>query len=270
MLGIALGAFGSFFYSLRTKTEAPGQTKQLQVDHFWRSFTNSGHSALAVFSNPRLAGRVAHGGLHYFQDDNGTKSAEPLNITYSGAGDPTSIHLLTQLFDQYRWDLNVQPGALLSWEIAENANLIFIGRPEQNPALRELPRLQEFYFKFDEGIVNAHPQPGEESIYGYSIDNYDHAVIAYIPGIHPQQNTLVLAGNSTWGSQAAVECMTKEACVAAIMDKLQIKPGQKIPYFEALLNVKINDQVPVWNTIIAVRHYPTANLSWQTPLPNER
>ena len=265
LLGAALGSVGAFLYAHIARPDVPSHLEQ-----FWSSFYEQGHPLIAVFSNPRLAGAIARGGLHYYQDDNDAESTEPINLGYAGAGDVHSIHILTQLFDLLRWDLNVESGALLSWETAEYANLIFIGRPEQNPALHELPRLHEFYFKYHAGIINAHPQPGEASSYNYSAPSDDYAVIAFVPGLHPQENTLILAGNTTWGSQSAAECMTTERCVADLLDKLRVKPGQKVPYFEALLKVEINNDVPVWNTIITVHHYPTDYTSWQAPSPDER
>jgi hypothetical protein len=264
LLGITLGSFGTLFYLRSIKHAIPSHLEQ-----FWSSFYKNGEPLIAVFSNPRLAGIISRGGLHYFQSNNAPESSEEVNLGYSGAGDVYSIHELTRLFDLFHWDLTVQSGALLSWATAEHADLIFIGRPEQNPALYELPRLREFYFKYNEGIINAHPQPGEKDSYPYSYD-YDYAVIAFVPGIHPQENTLILAGDTTWGSQAAVECMTTDRCVSDLLNKLQVRQGQNVPYFEALLKVKINNNVPVWNTVIAIRHYPTDASSWQAPMPNER
>ncbi len=266
LLGIALGSLGTYLRLHSTKDGVPAHVAQ-----FWNSFYSRSQPIYAVFSNPRLAGILTRGGLHYYQDENTANNSEPINLGYAGAGDVSSIHELTRLFDRLQWNFGVESGARLSWDTAKDANLIFIGRPEQNPALHEIPRLREFYFKYNAGIINAHPQAGEASSYDYTFPyDYDYAVIAFIPGIRTPQNTVVLAGDTTWGSQAAVECMTNESCVTAILDKLQVKPGQKVPYFEAVLKVKVNNAVPVWNSILAVRHYSTDASSWQTPLPDER
>jgi len=137
------------------------------LQQFWGGMSSNNQPLIAVFSNPRLAGVLAHGGLHYYQDVAGSDPNIPVNLGYAGAGDVESVHELTRLFDQLHRDLRVESGALLSWDSAKDSNLIFIGRPEQNPALDQLPRLREFYFKFNEGIVNAHPQPGETGSYHY-------------------------------------------------------------------------------------------------------
>jgi hypothetical protein len=266
--GFILGGSAILLWFRAQETKTPAALR-----HFWTEFySNRDKPVLAVFSNPRLAGVLSRGGLHYYSD--GAGSADPsevLNLGYAGSGDVRAIYALTRLFDQLRWDLGLESGALLSWDAAKDINLIFVGRPEQNPALHEVPLLREFYFKYNAGIINAHPQAGEQDSYSYSLAaDYDYAVIAFIPGIHPQENTLVLAGDTTFGSQAAAECVTQNQCMTSILDRLKITPGQKIPYFEALLKVRLNNQVPVWSTIVAVRHYPTDYSSWVAPTPDER
>jgi hypothetical protein len=266
LLGAVLGSVGTLI-SLRATHHINPVPDHLE--QFWSGLSANGQPLVGVFSNPRLAGVLAHGGLHYFRDV--TDPSTPVNLGYAGAGDVQSVHALTQLFDQLHRDLRIESGALLSWDSAKDSNLIFIGRPEQNPALDELPRLREFYFKYNLGIVNAHPQAGESSSYQYSQpDSYDYAVIAFIPGIHAPENTLILAGDTTWGSLAAVEFMTRDRSVGELLDRLNVKPGQKAPYFEALLKVRINNNIPVWSTLLAVRPHPTEYSSWEPPLPDER
>lgn len=265
LLGAILGSFATLV-SLRSIHRVVDVPDHLQ--RFWGDFSANRQPIVGVFSNPRLAGVLAHGGLHYFQD---ADPNTPINLGYAGAGDVQSVHALTHLFDQLHDDLRIESGALLSWDSAKDSNLIFIGRPEQNPALDQLPRLREFYFKYNLGIVNAHPQLGEPSSYQYSQpDSYDYAVIAFIPGIHMPENTLVLAGNTTWGSLAAVEFMTRDRSVGELLDRLNVKPGQKVPYFEALLKVRINNSIPVWSTILAVRPHTAGYGSWEPPMPDER
>lgn len=268
LLGILIGGAAVFIgYRMSHKTTpAPDHLRS-----FWTGLAANGQPVIVVYSNPRLAGILAHGGLHYYQDADTKVANSQVNLGYAGAGDVPSVYALTHLFDQLHLNLRVESGAKVSWDSAKDSNLIFIGRPEQNPALDQLPRLREFYFKYNEGIVNAHPQPGEAASYHYSeTDGSDYAVIAYIPGIRPQQNTLVLAGNTTYGSLAAVEFMTRDRSVADLFARLKVKPGQKVPYFEALLKTQINNDVPVWSAIIAVRPHVAGYASWQRPMPDER
>jgi hypothetical protein len=267
VISLALGSCGTYLWMRKVATALPND----QLSRFWRSFYKKDQPVIAVFSNPRLGGRLADGGLHYYEDGNPSDSSDVLNLGYAGAGDVHAVHLLTRLFGRYHWDLNLVSGALLSWDTAKEANLVFIGRPEQNPALHQLPLLHDFYFKYHSGIINAHPQPGESPSYHYSEAlDYDYAIIAFIPGFDSQANTLVLAGNTTWGSQAAAECVTKNSCVESLLTRLGVGKRGPIPYFEAVLKVRINNDIPVWSTVVAVRHYTTDYSSWVSAAPDER
>jgi hypothetical protein len=138
--------------------------------------------------------------------------------------------------------------------------------------LQQLPRLPEFYFKFHQGIVNAHPRPGEREIYECSKRpySYDYAVIALIPGLNRNLNTLVLAGNTTYGSLAAAEFVVSESSMATLLSQLGVARGKKTPYFEALLEVRINNETPVWSKLIAQRTFSADQSSWKPPLADER
>jgi hypothetical protein len=265
VLSMIVGGGATYFWMRHDATALPKD----DVSRFWNAFYKRDQPVVAVFSNPRLGGKLAHGGLHYFEDATATGLPDFLNLGYAGAGDVHAIYLLTRLFERNHWDLNLRSGALLSWDTAKAANLVFIGRPEQNPALQKLPLLRDFYFKFDSGIINAHPQAGESSAY-HSEEPFDYAIIAFIPGFDPQGNTLVLAGNTTWGSQAATECVTKNSCLESLFSRLGVGKEGPIPYFEAVLKIRVNNDIPVWSTVVAQRRYTADYTSWVSPAPEDR
>jgi hypothetical protein len=267
VLGVALGsALTMFVLHVRDNPAAP------HLQQFWSQVLGNGAPNLVVFSNPRLAGTLAIEGLRYYREETDSKIPSMENLSYAGAGDAPAAYTLTRLFDSLKQEMKVRSGARLSWDQARESNLIFIDRPEQNPALHRLPRLREFYFKFSTGIVNAHPRPGEQAVYGCSKRPYvqDYAVIAFIPGLRSTLSTLILAGNTTYGSQAAAEFVANDSTVALLLNELGVKPKEKIPYFEVLLNVRINNETPVWSQLIAKRLYPENHNSWDPPSADER
>jgi len=268
LLGLLLGASFTAWWLW----PASSQRVAAPLRQFWTAVLPPGSPNLIVFSNPHLAGKLAYEGLHYFRDGIDTAVPGAENLSYAGAGDVTAVHRLTRLFDQLQQAANVRSGALLSWDQAKDANLIFLGRPEQNPALRQLPRLREFYFKFQTGIVNAHPQPGEQAIYACSERPYtrDYAIIAYVPGLNSNRRTLILAGNTTYGSQAAAEFVSNEAALRTLLAKLNVPPSGTLPFFEALIDVRINRETPVWSQLLAVRTLTEEHGTWSEPTPDER
>lgn len=242
---------------------------------FWTQFHTAGTPTLVIFSNPQFSGYAAQGNLHYYSEED-RKANRPLNLTYAGSGDVWAIHRLTRFFDRARWPMDVQSGALLSWDLVKATNLIFIDRPEQNPALHQLPLLHEFYFKYYGGIINAHPRPGEPATYNLILSpedgtySEDHAIIAYIPGFQPQQSTLIVAGNTTLGSLGAAECVIDEACMGSIFDHLHLKPSDPVPHFEAILKVRISKAIPVSSYIVTVHLHPNDPSNWVAPTPDQR
>jgi hypothetical protein len=261
---------GSAVTALLFRAAEPGTPPHLA--QFWASVLPKTASLLVVYSNPRLSGRLAYEGLHYYREGIDSLVPGSQNLSYAGAGDVRAVHDLTRLFDSRRQGMQVRSGAQLSWEQAKESDLIFIGRPEQNPALRKLPRLHEFYFKFGVGIVNLHPKAGERDVYACSDRPYteDYAVIAFIPGLDPARHTLILAGNTTYGSEAAAEFVTRESSVQALLEELQVRPGQKLGYFEVLLQVRINNEIPVWSRVVAKRTIQANQSSWEAAMPDEQ
>ena len=264
--GLMLGAGAMALLQHRSGTTTP---RNLRL--FWDQVLAGHRANLVVFSNPRLAGTLITDGLRYYHEATDAQVPGRENLSYTGAGDPLAVSSLTHLFDTLRQDMKVRSGATLSWDQAKESNLIFIGRPEQNPALRLLPRLHEFYFKTHQGIINAHPGPGEPPFYKTTGRPYthDYAVIAYIPGFDPTRHTLILAGNTTYGSQAAAEFVSSDDGAASLVEALHIRPGEPIPYFEGLLEVRINQQIPIWRRLVSVRRHATDGSSWEPPQPDE-
>lgn len=253
-----------------TRIQQPGPGRAMR--QFWSAFTDEQVPVLLAFSNPRLAGYLAQEGLHYYQDGVDSQTPGMLNLTYAGAGDVPATHALTQLFDRMGRSFQVRSGALLRWEEASDCNVIFVGRPEQNPALQEIPRLREFYFKFAVGIVNAHPRPGEPAKFSVGGRPYQHdyAVIARVPGAQQGRHSLILAGTVTYGTQAAAMFITHEPDVRSLLDRLEVKPGEPMPDFEALIEVQIRNEIPVWWKLVAARRRAGGNTSWEKPAPDER
>lgn len=264
--GLLLGA-GLMWLAIRPEPRPGAVLRQ-----FWAPFFHDNRPILVVFSNPRLAGTLASDGLRYYDENLDAKKPGVENMSYSGSGDPFAVFKLTRLMDRFRQSIRVQAGSRLSWDEARNANMIFVGRPEQNPALRRLPRLHEFRFKFFEGIVNVHPQPGEKTNYTCSGKPYsrDYALIALTPGLMPGSSTLILAGNTTYGSQAAADFISDENSVTELLSKLGVQSGGVVPRFEALIEVRITNDTPVWSRLVAARKIQDTRNSWEEPPPEER
>ena len=238
------------------------------VQGFWQPFLRSDLPPLIVFSNHRFVGSSASG-LRAFRD--GVDSPADRNDTYSGTGTVMAVAELSNLFSLSGRSPRLKRAELLTWDEAQDANVVFVGAPEANSRLGELAPLQHFRFKSSKeeprfgtgGIINVHPRAGEEPIYFGSGQPYtgDYAVLAMLPNLHPERRVVILAGTNTYGCQAAAEFLTRPDRLAELSTRLGVPPGGKLPDFEALLQVSVSGGVPVKADLGIVRRHTPEHLS---------
>ncbi len=237
------------------------------LSKFWAAFDSRPQETLLIFSNPRFVGSVSSGsesGLRYAAPGSSV-SSEKMNDRYTGIGEAMALHELTRLFDRLDYSFRAKRSSLVVWDEARSRNLIFIGGPNVNDSLTELPKLREFRFKSidDEpatgrgGIINIHPGLGEDQIYLNSGPPYgmDYAVIGLVPSMSPDRRALILAGRTTFGTQGATEFLMHEENISTLLKQLGVSAASSadIPFFEALLRVKISGGVPVQPELVLIK-----------------
>jgi hypothetical protein len=231
------------------------------VKRFWSTFDARPEETLVVFSNPRFVGSVSSGGLLY-APSGVTIPPQELHDRYTGTGEAMALHDLTRLFERLRYPLRAKRSALVAWDEARSRNFIFVGGPDVNDPQTELPKLEQFAFKNSDeqpgaglgAVVNLQPRAGEERYYFNSGApyTYDYAVIGMLPGLAAGRRGLVLAGRTTYGTQGAVEFLLDDARTAELLTRLDVGSGP-VPFFEALVRVKISGGVPVQRELVLLR-----------------
>jgi hypothetical protein len=73
---------------------------------------------------------------------------------------------------------------------------------------------------------------------------------------------LILGGNSTFGTQAAVEYVRREDSVKELLQRLKVAKLTELTPFEGLLHVKIADGVPVMTDLVSVRNRSNQARFW--------
>jgi len=239
------------------KTQIP-----LPYQLFWSRFVSAPQAPWVIFSNGNFVGRPETG-MRYFKPS--TDAQAFILDHYTGVGEVLAIHQLDGVFELFSRQLRVKRGSLFSLDDAKNNDLIFVGSPAENLTLLDLPGTQEFIFqrvasgarKGDLGVLNAHPQPGEPEMFLASPSSQptteDYAVIALVPGIDPVRSVLILAGTTTFGTQAAAEYVCREDSLAELLRRLRIAKVEDMKPFEALLHVKVTHGVPVITDLVTVR-----------------
>ena len=231
---------------------------------FWNRFVTGPQQPWVIFSNGSFVGRPETG-MRYFNPAKDTHAV--ILDHYTGVGEVLAIHQLDRVFTMFNQQLRVKRGALFSLDDAKNNDLIFVGSPSENLTLLDIPGTREFVFqrlgsgprKGDLALINTHPLPGEPKSFLGSPANQptdeDYAVVALLPGIDPSRAILILAGNSTFGTQAAVEYVCREDSIKELLQRLKVTKPSEIKPFEALLHVRIIHGVPVRTDLISVRNH---------------
>ena len=247
---------------IRTRSQTASQPIAPAYQIFWNRFVSGTQSPWVIFSNGSFVGRPETG-MRYFNPAADQRAF--ILDHYTGVGEVLAIHQLDHLFAMFDRTVGVKRGALFSLDDAKNNDLIFVGSPSENLTLLDIPGTREFIFqrlnagprKGDLAVLNVHPQPGEPTTFLATPANQptveDYAVVSLSPGLDPSRSILILAGNSTFGTQAAVEFVCREDSLKELLQRLNVSKAGDLEPFEALLHVKIAHGVPVMTDLVAVR-----------------
>lgn len=248
----------------RNRTQATAsQPVPAAYQIFWNRFLTGPQQPWVIFSNGSFVGRPETG-MRYFNPSSDTRAF--ILDHYTGVGEVLAIHQLDRVFNLLNRPIRVKRGALFSLDDAKNNDLIFVGSPSENLTLLDIPGTQEFVFrrlesgprKGDLAVLNVHPQGGEPNLFLATPANQptteDYAVVSLLPGLDPSRSILILAGNSTFGTQAAVEYVCREDSVKELLQRLNVSKASDLKPFEALLHVKIAHGVPVMTDLVSVRN----------------
>ena len=226
---------------------------------FWAGVTSGPDAPLVVYSNAEFVGRPETG-IRYFNPalDDGKKILDH----YTGVGEVMAIHDLDSVFSSLQRPVRIKRGRLLTWDDAKTSDLIFVGSPSENLSLRELPGKQDFVFsrntqgarKGDLMISDLKPGPAEPKNYLASEPPIveDYALVSLMTGLNPNRRVLILAGITTFGTQAAVEFVCRSGRLEELLSRLGPFERRRVPAFEGVLRVTVSGGVPVQSELLAL------------------
>jgi hypothetical protein len=231
-----------------------------ELEVLWHEFLHDAAGPLLVHSNPEFVGTPSTG-MRFFNPK--TDSPTEIRDTYTGVGEVMGVYQITRMFALFGEPVRVKRGRLLTWDEARISDVIFLGSALQNPALKEVPILKEFTVLSRDNsphpghpaVANNRPSKGEDLYYFASASppyTEDYAIVALLPGLDPAHRTMVLAGTTTFGTQAAAEFVCRPDKVRELFSRLDLAPITRAPAFEALIHVRISGGVPVQTRLVAV------------------
>lgn len=229
---------------------------------FWKPFTSGAEEPWVIFSNAAFVGRPETG-MRYYKSREDSKSV--VYDHYTGVGEVLAVHALDDAFSTLGRKIRVKRGSLFTLDDVKSNNLIFVGSPSENLSLLDIPGTREFVFERvasgprhgDLSVVNKHPKPGEAASYVASPSNSplteDYSVISLVPGNGSGQYIMILAGTTTFGTQGAVEFVSRPESVEKLLDKIPSASSGNMQPFEALVHVKVARGVPVETELVSIR-----------------
>jgi hypothetical protein len=81
----------------------------------------------------------------------------------------------------------------------------------------------------------------------------DYALLGLVKGLNQGQSVLILAGNTTIGTQAAVEYVCRQSSLEELLLRLSVSPDGELKPFEAVIRAKVARGVPVETELVAIR-----------------
>ena len=266
---IAALTIGSLFSISRQKridsavrSRSVASQPQSSLEQFWEPFLHGPQEPFVVFKNASLVGD-AQTGMRRFDParDNPNRLVEH----YTGIGEVMGVLELDQVFHRFGRQFRVKRAGLFTIDDARDNNLIFVGSPGKNLSPAEIPGTQEFTlrklangpYKLNRVVVDSHPRSGATSVYAADVGTrpvkVEYAIVALVRGLDPNHWMLFLEGTSTVATQAAVDFVSNESSVSALMNQLHVSSSASPKPFEGLLRVKTANDVPVETQLVDAR-----------------
>ena len=254
-----------------------GMIDRREVEPLWGDLLRSAEPVLVVYSNTLFLGSAESGmkllkslnspgssiGSPSIPQSETGQSKLPVLEHYTGIGEVMGAYFLGDFMARVRHSSRVKRSLLLNWEDLKTENIVVLGSPAENLFLRDLPQRQDFVFrqmnddnnKPDFGILNTKPKPGEQHKYFARQDgpsrsqiSEDYAVVSLLRGVAGKKRLLILAGITTFGTQAAAEYVTKTEYINDLIAHLNVAPSGSTPHlpmnYQVLVKVKVNGGVP--------------------------
>lgn len=272
---LALLAISYALGSNRLKPEASKALVMADVQEalpLWSDFMRAPDPVMVAFSNARFEG-TAETGMRLMKPMSTPPAAQsaankeaPPAITehYTGVGEVMGVYAMGDFFHRAGRSMRVKRSLLLTWDDLKANDIVILGSPAENDLLRDLPQQQDFVFRMTKegkdisgfGVVNTKPAPDEQGVYlakqegpSRSQISEDYAVISLLKGLDENRRLLILAGITTFGTQAAAEYVTRPEHIKELIAHLNVappgEPPRLPPFFQVLVKVKVNGGVPV-------------------------
>jgi hypothetical protein len=181
---------------------------------------------------------------------------------YTSIVDLQMTQSLTQLAMEHRALFKVRYPRDINLEDVKKENVIVSGSLGANPWLELFEPMLNFDIsgipeKHIMIVTNRSPRSGEEKVYiaDQAPEHSTYGVLAFLPGIEPSRNVLILQGTSVAGTEAISDLVFDQKQLGAILQGFK-HPDGTLPHFEVLLAGQNVNGTSSRFKVVASRTYP--------------
>ncbi|HZQ56084.1 MAG TPA: hypothetical protein VFB14_28085 [Bryobacteraceae bacterium] len=211
----------------------------------------------------------------YFNGGYRTQSAGGLNPTdqriadllmsrsYTSTADVRVLQRILLLNGSRAARIHVHFARDFSPDDLKTSDVVLLGSKRSNPWAEFFESKLNFRFEQDvsgyEAVINQHPKPGEPVKYRTTSEPpmlKSYGVVAFVPNLAGTGNVLLLEGAGMHATQAAGELVSNERLWQQILDRLPVKRGNPLPWFEALFRTDVMGATMQPPQVVSVRLLP--------------
>ena len=278
LLTIAVATSGWLAYdNARLRTRAGRRVERPHLDRFWGQFLENGlPTQIAVSDGGVLALAEArersvtlseYRMAQYPQvviDAMATDEKTRADLLRTAArgftppGDAIVAHEVATLCLSHDASCQIVSARDLRVNLQSPENVILIGHKRANPWLELFEAGMNFRYHFTESprraeITNAAPGPGEAEAYRADWGRRGYCVVASLPKPGGRGHALLIFGADITSVEAGGHLLTDDEAMGALQRRLGATRGGRLPYFEVLLQTKLQGSTAASYEVVAHR-----------------
>ena len=244
----------------------------VELMDLWRPFVDTDRPLFIVVSAPtfmRSGDLFVHdkavGGAQQVAQSKLISSISGLKLSnfkpdyrYTNFGNLTGTFLLGKLLGMRTVELSILNSNETTWQQLSEGNVLFIGASRFFAQQNQIPIEQPLILETTIGVHNLHPRAGEQSDYidevtADGLSGTTYSLVSHMPGPLGKGDIESFAGSTAPGIQAAVQWFTSPSSAKAL-DAMLRKPAGVLPaYYQVVLRVKFQDNVPIDTSYVLSR-----------------
>jgi hypothetical protein len=191
----------------------------------------------------------------------GVEPSGLIDRRYSSIADLEVTRLMAEIAGAKNMSMRTTFARDMTMDDLKQNNIVLSGSKGANPWLELYDPQMNFLIENDYTrnmtvVRNRHPHNGEPNEYNgdNSTTPVNYGVLAFLPGIEPSRNVLILEGTSVAGTESIYDLLSDKKELGQILEKFE-NPDGNLKHFEVLLASQSVDGSAAKFHVVAFRAY---------------